>query len=194
MQNQKINFPVNEPVELSLAYAEGKEVPSNFPPGSTQYMFTTFDGHVFFVSPNVAESIHALKLAPQEHFTIERKETKNGHGSAFAWDIRRKTAPASENTAPAPAPQPKPPAQAAAAQRPQPNGRPQAVPAPDLMTAESQRLARQLIAGIEAAKCAEEYGERIGRAVKFSAEDIRAITISGFIQQSRQAERSSVAA
>jgi hypothetical protein len=191
MPNQKINFPVNEPVEISLAYAEGKEVPSNFPPGSTQFLFTTFDGKVFFVSPEVAECIHALKLAPQEHFTVERKETLNGHGSAFSWDIRRKAQPAAE--APAPKPQPKPPAQAAVT-RQQPAGRPQAVPSPDLMTAESQRLARQLIAGIEAAKCAEEYGERIGRAVKFSAEDIRAIAISGFIQQSRQAERSSVAA
>jgi hypothetical protein len=34
MPNQKINFPANQPVELALAYSEGKEVPSHFPPGS----------------------------------------------------------------------------------------------------------------------------------------------------------------
>jgi hypothetical protein len=58
--------------------------------------------------------------------------------------------------------------------------------APPLSTRESQAFYRQLVASIEAAKSAEEHAARIGHPVTFSSEDIRALAISGFIQQARE--------
>jgi hypothetical protein len=48
-------------------------------------------------------------------------------------------------------------------------------------------LYRQLVAAIEAVKQAEAHSILIGYPVKFQSEDIRAMAISGFIQQAREA-------
>ena len=58
---------------------------------------------------------------------------------------------------------------------------------PTLTTPESQRIFRQLVATIEAAKAAEEFAKSINWSVTFGSEDIRAMAISGFIEQSRRA-------
>lgn len=58
--------------------------------------------------------------------------------------------------------------------------------APPLTTRESQAFYRQLVASVEAVKSAEEHARRIGHPVTFSSEDIRALAISGFIQQARE--------
>lgn len=47
-------------------------------------------------------------------------------------------------------------------------------------------MVQHLIASIEIVRSAEAYAARkLGRAVKFSSEDIRALAITGFIQQCR---------
>jgi hypothetical protein len=57
---------------------------------------------------------------------------------------------------------------------------------PSLTTRESQRIFLQICATVLAVKAAEEFSISIGRPVVFAPEDIRAMGISGFIEQSRR--------
>jgi hypothetical protein len=48
-------------------------------------------------------------------------------------------------------------------------------------------IVRHLLTAINVAEVAEEYArKRLGRDLKFSPEDIRALGIAGYIQQSRR--------
>ncbi len=60
--------------------------------------------------------------------------------------------------------------------------------APNLNTPQSERTFRQLVAAIEVAAAAEKYAlTALGRKIEFDHADIRALAISGFIEQSRAA-------
>lgn len=49
------------------------------------------------------------------------------------------------------------------------------------------RQSRQLVAAIEAAKAAEDFARSINFDLRLTSEDVRAMAISGFIEQSRRA-------
>lgn len=61
-------------------------------------------------------------------------------------------------------------------------------PTSSLNTPQSQRIIRQLIAAIEVVAAAEQYARTaLNREIQFDHADIRALAISGFIEQSRAA-------
>ena len=135
---------------------------------AVEYLYTLRNGDLIYVSPQGHEEIQALKLSAGEPFTLARLV---GSGGAVTWTVERIAQPS-----------PKPVTSARAIDA----GSSVPVP-PSLTTRESIRIFNQLVATIQAVKAAEEFSVSIGRPVKFGPEDIRAMGISGFIEQSRLA-------
>ena len=131
-----------------------------------EYLYTLLNGDLIYVSAQGHAEIQSLKLSVGEPFTLARLV---GSGGAVTWSVERIAQPS-----------PKPVARAIAASSSVP------IP-PSLTTRESIRIFNQLVATIQAVKAAEEFSVTIGRPVKFGPEDIRAMGISGFIEQSRRA-------
>lgn len=154
-------------IQLSLKYRQGTEVKSRY--GNTpQVLFTLDNGDALYLPPVAADEIRSLNPDPGELFTILK--TRNGSG-ADAYQVERVPLIFDPNT-------PKPPARSL-----------ENVPTskPSLTTPQSQQLFKQLVATIEATKAAEEFSVSIGRPVKFTEADVRAMAISGFIEMSRRA-------
>lgn len=88
MALEKIKFQTNIPVELALAFPDGKECESQF--GGKQIMFTTVDERVFFVSPTVADKIRSLKPQRGERLDLTKKEVDYGNGrKGIEWEVLR---------------------------------------------------------------------------------------------------------
>ena len=82
-QRQIIEFPPNVPVEVSLKYAQGRLL-------STQYgermMFSLTDGRVMFLHPQTAGKIEAAGINVNERFQITR--LSNGD-APMTWAVTR---------------------------------------------------------------------------------------------------------
>jgi hypothetical protein len=77
-----IKFEFDQPVEVSLRYAEPKIFPSQFPGGDDRHMYSTTDGRVMYVTPLTSARIAALKLQQGECFFICKR--KSGRLTEFA--------------------------------------------------------------------------------------------------------------
>lgn len=156
----------NHRMSLSLRYTSAQEKPGKA--GALEYLYTLENGNLIYVPPVAHAEIQSLHLGAGEPFWLSKVI---GPGGAAVWSVERITEP-----------KPKPVAAARSIS---------AVPGiplpPSLTTCESQRIFRQLVATIQAVKAAEEFSVSIGYPVKFGPEDIRAMGISGFIEQSRRA-------
>jgi hypothetical protein len=84
MARDKIKFEANIPVELSLAYPQGKIVDGQFGQ-QTMYGLCFPDNHVMFLDLAVSQKLNVLQLQPGEHFVI-CKRPKNGSTPA-RWDV-----------------------------------------------------------------------------------------------------------
>jgi hypothetical protein len=159
----------NHSIRVSLKYVSALEKPAKGGIGY-EYLYTLQNGDALYVSPQGHDEIKALRPQAGEPFLLS-KHVQNG---SVLWGVERiETEPDKS------APGPKPMARAiAAASVPIP---------PSLTTRESQRIFTQLVATIQAAQAAEEFAKSINFPVKFAAEDLRAMAISGFIEQSRRA-------
>jgi hypothetical protein len=169
MQNNVLKLELGQPYYLAFKYSKGKPYTSDFGAGFT---YTLVDGRVCFFPAEADAAIQALAPNPGKSIRITRRK----EGAAIAWDVelaeRNDGTVKVENLA----------VNSELPIHPLPvNGS-----APPLTTRESQAFYRQLVASIEAAKSAEEHAARIGHPVTFSSEDIRALAISGFIQQARE--------
>lgn len=86
MNREKIDFPTNVPVEVSLAFEKGRPI-------NTQYgdsvMFTTTDDRVFFGPPILQERILNLGVQRGETFLITRAEKKIGQRRTTEWQVGR---------------------------------------------------------------------------------------------------------
>jgi hypothetical protein len=77
-----IKFEFDQPVEVSLRFAEPKVFASSFPGGDDRHMYSTTDGRVMYVTPLTSARIAALKLQQGECFFICKR--KSGRLTEFA--------------------------------------------------------------------------------------------------------------
>lgn len=184
-RNQVYTFEFDQPTHVGFKYRQGKPYQSPYGDGFT---YSLTNGCVAFFPAAVDKEIQALNLGPHESCVITRRQ----EGPGIAWDVERAAI------------QPNGVQGSGSVNSELPNRCPQASSvdsqekhcaqhntplngsAPPLTTRESQPLYRQLVAAIEAVKQAEAHSILIGFPVKFQSEDIRAMAISGFIQQARE--------
>lgn len=85
--SKQIEFKFNTPVTVSLAFADGRAVPSRFP-GSVRTMRTTSDQQVFFCDPHLEREIQKLK--PTAGMTLEiTKIERAGKKNSYDWKVSR---------------------------------------------------------------------------------------------------------
>lgn len=85
--SETIDFKFNVPVVLTLAFAEGRNVKSQYP-GSIRIMRTTTDQRVFFCDPGLEAKIKAL--APKTGDSLEITKTERaGSAKGFDWKVSR---------------------------------------------------------------------------------------------------------
>jgi hypothetical protein len=113
-QRETVDFPLNVPVALSLAYSEGRVVAGHF---GERFMYTTTDKRRFFVDPPVAARITELGINVREKFTITRKPARR-KGAPDEWEVARVPGEQPNGTLVLPndgRPEPKPPQRASSA-------------------------------------------------------------------------------
>lgn len=155
-----------KPERLSLRYLKPREVKGH---AGIEFQYSLIGGDTIYLPPIAKSEIDSLSLAGSEPFTITKTI---GQGNAVAFTVER-------------IPQPKPIQRADSVVRE--NRTTEISVRPNLTTAQSQQLFKQLVATIEAVKAAEEFAVSIARPVNFTEADIRAMAISGFIESSRRA-------
>ncbi len=168
-----LKLQLGTPYEIALKYRTAKESTGL---SGKQFLYTLASpaNHVMYVSPGANDEIQSLKAEPGELFTLLKTIGPNG---AHQYAVERIPG------MPAPEPIIHKPMAAAVTITPSPG-----VPIPpSLTTAESKRIFTQLVATIQGCQAAEAFAESIGYPMKFDSQDIRAMTISGFIEQSRRA-------
>lgn len=143
-----------------------------------QFQYFFVGGDTAYFPPIAHQEIESLHLDTGDKFTILKTQDK---GQVIKWTAER-------------VPQPKPIERATVVTRetPEISGNYRETPvtridAPSLTTPQSSHLFKQLVATIEAVKAAEEFAKQINRPVVFTEADIRAMAISGFIEQARRA-------
>lgn len=161
-----LKLGTNSPVQIALKYRSAKEANGKW---GMQYLYTLSTGDILYLPPVAHDLVKALNPAPGEAFLLEKTITA---GNAIAWSVERVSHP--------PQPVPAPVAISKSVTR-------AAASSPSLTTPQSQQLFRQLVATIEAVRAAEEFSISIDRPVKFESQDIRALAISSFIEQSKRA-------
>ena len=119
-QRQIIEFPPNVPVEVSLKYAQGRLLATQY---GERMMFSLTDGRVMFLHPQTAGKIEAAGINVNERFQI----TRSSNGDApMTWAVARIPGEQPNGTLAVPigaaapggiAPAQKPPASATAAER-----------------------------------------------------------------------------
>lgn len=85
--SETIDFNFNKPQIVTLAFAEGRNVPSKYP-GSIRTMRTTTDQKAFFCDPQLEAKIKALNPAPGAQFEITKTE-RAGSSKGFDWRVSR---------------------------------------------------------------------------------------------------------
>ena len=156
-----------QPVEIALKNRSFKLHGKN---GFVEHELTLTTGQSLFVTPAGLEEIKSLNPSPGEAFSICKTIGPDEQPVYAVERVILDNAP--------PLPKPMAPARSIHA------AEPEAVP-PSLSTRESTRIFKQLVAAIEAAQAAEGFAKSIDYDLVFSSEDIRAMAISGFIEQSR---------
>lgn len=85
-----LRFQTNVPVEVALAYSDGKEVEGQYGP---QYMFSLAAApngeKTMYVPPIVASRIAELRIGKGELFAICKAELKNGNRRGIEWQVKR---------------------------------------------------------------------------------------------------------
>ena len=205
---EKISFSTNVPVELGLAFLEGKLVPSNF--GGNQYLFSTTDGRSFYVSEAVGNILHdQIKkhgIQRGEPVEICKREVDGGRGrKSIQWGLSRlgilpgeqpdgtfavDRAGAGAST-PAPAngsPNGKPLNNGNGTANGNGNGNGHRFPSPEppAITRTDALLLQCLTSAITAAHQAEKFAAECNYSVRFTSEDIRTIANMLFIQAARE--------
>jgi hypothetical protein len=165
-----------QPIRIALKTATPVEKPG---PSGIRYLYVLHNGDGIYLPPLAHAEIQALRPEPGQYFTLGSRITQ---GNALEYFTEREQ-PNAE-----PGPVRKPPQTSRAISLPLDAAVEVAEP-PSLTTPESKRQFRQLVATIEAIQAAEQHAGLIGRPVKFTSEDIRAMAISGFIEQSRAGKR-----
>jgi hypothetical protein len=168
-QREIVEFPPNIPITLALKYAQGKVISNQY---GERIMFSTTDGRVLFLDPEVGAQIEALAINVRENFSIT-KQTNGRKDSPVTWVVSRQIGEQPNGTLVVPA---LPAAAAIPAAEPEPRRQP----------------GRALVE--EANLLVDAYAEVLHRALttyegRVKPDEIRTLLISAYIQNNRRAER-----
>jgi hypothetical protein len=181
---EKIAFQANMPTLLTLDHSDGQPCAGRF---GEQYMYT-FDGgkKIAWLDPDVRKAILATGAGAGDQIFVTRNETREGNRKHVTWNVER----VEDEPAQAPArPASKPPATCT---RPGPDAPRPTASAPQASSsngAARAALADALAIAIDVAAEAEQLASRKGLAVRFQAEDIRALALTVYIGSSRGERR-----
>jgi hypothetical protein len=182
MPKEKVEFPINVAVPVSLAYTTGKDVEGRF---GDQVFYTLADDRVMYVPPIVRKQIEELGIQKGQEFTITKCERKNGPRRSIEWIVD------AGSDAAEPPGEPVVPSNRGSGGS---NGAPHrngagTPPASDargyLGSASGQCLREALIGAVDIAMATERYAADAGWSLRFSSDDVRAIGLSIFIQHAR---------
>jgi hypothetical protein len=85
MSKERITFQTNIPVEVQLAYADGKKVTNQY---GDSFMYTLRGDRVMFVPPFVRERIQELQPKAGQWFSICRREVQASEGKTkIDWEV-----------------------------------------------------------------------------------------------------------
>src|SRR6185436_19803849 len=89
-KREEIVINANTPVITSLAYPDGKEIPSKFE-GAKRFMFSTTDNKTFFCNEQVRNILVAMSLKKGERIQICKRETwlKGEKYPRIEWQVYR---------------------------------------------------------------------------------------------------------
>lgn len=162
-----LKLQINIPVTLSLTRPDPKIYTHEGGRQSYMYSITYPDGKPdkAFLTPGCSETIQQMGIQPREQFTICRRKTPQG-AEYFEVHTCANSDRSGKVALPATAEQP----------QPKPAGRAHVASSP---------MGSALIAAFDAARILEDYAASKGIALKFSAEDVRAIANTLFIQACR---------
>jgi hypothetical protein len=157
----KLELEIDQPVDVSFTYAEGKLCSKKWPNQEDSFMRGTTDGHIMFFSESEETRLRGMVRARQAVRITKRKTT----GGA-CW-LQMDSVPAELPAAP-----PRKPATAAVVQP---------------VKQEDTLLARCLMDAIDAVQVAQRYAVDRGLPVAFGAGEIERIGIAVFIARTRDA-------
>jgi len=197
---ETLRFKTNVPETVALAFDDGIDVEGRY---GDQVMYTLEDDRVMYVSPVVREQVKKFGIRRGEQFKLVKREKKIGNRRTLEWVVERpKDGTPGE---PAPPEATKPSSEAAhrlpgdpgtaepttAATRVNGASKPSCEDAPlndapFAGTLQGQYILSALVNMVDIAVAVEAYAKAKGRAVHFTSEDIRALTITCFIQRARQ--------
>jgi hypothetical protein len=80
-----LKLTTNVPEVIALAFAQGREVTSQF--GGDQVMFTLVDGRRAYFPPFVAEKIYAAGIPARQPFAIIKREVVHGNKRSIEYVI-----------------------------------------------------------------------------------------------------------
>jgi len=188
----KVQFRTNVPVEVALAFDEGKLVEGAY---GDVMMYGLEGNRVMFVPPIVSDKLKQLGVRRGEPIRITKAEVKKGNRRSIEYQVERV-----EESNPKPAsPTPVKAAGEAAHQVPgrypgnsQSNtngnglGKPNGHPALPRKVNYGDAIERCLLAAIRAARRAEQHAAAENNPVRFTSQDIQGLASTIFIQASRE--------
>ncbi len=194
---ETLRFQTNVPEAVALAFDDGIDVEGRY---GDQVMYTLEDERVMYVPPIVRDQIQKLGIRKGEPFQLSKGEVKRGNRRSIEWVVEQPKDHATSE--PAPPQAAKPEGEAAhlepegsgtvesttAAIQPKPNGRSgvQTDQLPFAGTLQGQYILSALVNMIDITDAVEAYAKAKGRELHFTSEDIRALTITCFIQRARE--------
>jgi hypothetical protein len=182
---EKIAFQANLPTLLTLDHSDGQPCAGRY---GEQYMYTFDRGtKIAWLDPEVRAAIQRTGAGEGDQIFITRGETREGNRKKITWNVERvEDEPAQPQARLAP----KPPATCT---RPGPDAPRPAAPQPPPSSsgngAARAALADALAIAIDVAAEAEQLAAHKGLAVRFQAEDIRALALTVYIGSSRGERR-----
>lgn len=177
-----VKLPLNQPVELLLTRPDPKAFNSPGKPPCIMYSVALIaeDGREdkLFLPPSMERSIDELQLQAREPFTIVKRKTPGANSTEYfelatngKWTNSRQ--PSTESPAPAPKP-----VQSASSSNQMP------------VSIGESSMRSALLAAVDLARDARDYGATRGLSLEFNAEDIRCLAATLFINSTNSAQTS----
>jgi hypothetical protein len=179
MQNEVVRFSPNVPTLVTLKFDDGIETRGKFGP---QWQYALDGGKVMWVDPPVHDQIQQTGARAGDTVCITQRKA----GKRSLWEVEVIADEPQQPPAPPP-PAPRTAAPPTNGHAPAPRAAAAAAPAPAAQpfTAASLELLSAIMAAVEALTEAEAYAAKRGMPLKFTRDDIRAFSISIYINQTK---------
>ena len=195
---EKIEFPTNTPVLVTLDFNEGILKPGRF--GDEYQYVVNQDAGIFWAKPELHQLIEKSGARAGDDIYITKREVRDGNRKRVQWEVARaEEEPVVAAAAPPPAPVAK--LNGTHAEAATPRTQPQAAPRLAEQLCEAHReancqlcgqqqpinpLSQALRMAIDAAVEAREYSNTRGIQIGFAVEDIRAMAATMLINGGRR--------